>query len=511
MMAQGGGGECGARQKKNVAAYMRMSTDRQAGSIPNQRLSLEQYARHHRMIIVKEYVDEGKSGLTIRQRSGLLSLIHDVTGGQVDYDAVLVHDVTRWGRFFDLDESAHYEFVCKDAGIAVIYVAEQFDNDGSLASAILKTISRAKAAEDIRVLSAKVLAGQFRLARQGFKQGGPAGYGLRRASVQKNGQIRRILENGERKCAPTDRVMLVPGPDHEVEVVRRIFEWYVSGKFEDTVISRFLNNEGIPSEYGRPWTPPMVNRLLTSEKYIGTAIYNRTTQRLHTVARPNPDSAWIRKRNAFPALVEPEIFQCAQELRRTRSRLIPREHLLDMLRMVYFEKGQISTDIINSDPRLPSITTFTNRFQSLTAACELAGVGMHARGARYVDFYRKTEKVRREVFLQVCECAIAAGASIEPADRRNALVLNGQLQVGIQVSRAEYFKGPRRWCRWYVPLPQQTVFEIAALLEPSGDAVRAVYLFPSAAMGHRTVLMREERLDEFSDFRFDSLEGMFGL
>jgi DNA invertase Pin-like site-specific DNA recombinase len=37
---------------------------------------------------------------------------------------VLVYDVSRWGRFQDIDESAHYEFVCKQAGIKVAYCAE---------------------------------------------------------------------------------------------------------------------------------------------------------------------------------------------------------------------------------------------------------------------------------------------------------------------------------------------------------------------------------------------------
>jgi hypothetical protein len=31
---------------------------------------------------------------------------------------------SRWGRFQDADESAHYEFLCKSAGIPVHYCAE---------------------------------------------------------------------------------------------------------------------------------------------------------------------------------------------------------------------------------------------------------------------------------------------------------------------------------------------------------------------------------------------------
>jgi len=58
-------------------------------------------------------------------------LIDDVRSGVADFSAILVYDVSRWGRFQDADESAYYEFICKEAGITVHYCAEQFENDGS--------------------------------------------------------------------------------------------------------------------------------------------------------------------------------------------------------------------------------------------------------------------------------------------------------------------------------------------------------------------------------------------
>jgi len=61
----------------------------------------------------------------------------------------------------------------------VHYRAEQFENDGSLSSTLLKTIKRTMAGEYGRELSVKVFAGQCRLIERGFRQGGPAGYGLR--------------------------------------------------------------------------------------------------------------------------------------------------------------------------------------------------------------------------------------------------------------------------------------------------------------------------------------------
>ncbi|NRP75476.1 hypothetical protein ILFOPFJJ_06399 [Ensifer psoraleae] len=97
--------------------------------------------------IVRTYADEGKSGLRLVGRDALQSLLSDVEGGQADYRAVLVYDVSRWGRFQDPDEAAEIELRCKRQGILVHYCAEQFENDGSMGSSIIKTVKRAMAGE----------------------------------------------------------------------------------------------------------------------------------------------------------------------------------------------------------------------------------------------------------------------------------------------------------------------------------------------------------------------------
>jgi hypothetical protein len=70
------------------------------------------------------------------------------------------------------------------AGIQVAYFAEQFENDGSPVSTIVKGVKRAMAGGYSRDLSAKEFAGQCRLIELGYRQGGPAGYGLRRVEVR---------------------------------------------------------------------------------------------------------------------------------------------------------------------------------------------------------------------------------------------------------------------------------------------------------------------------------------
>jgi DNA invertase Pin-like site-specific DNA recombinase len=127
------------------------------------------------------------------------------------------------GRFQDADESAYYEYICKSAGISVQYCAEQFENDGSPVSTIVKGVKRAMAGEYSRELSVKVFAGQCRLIELGYRQGGPPGYGLRRSLIDQAGAAKGELSRGEHKSIQTDRVVLVPGPPEEVDTVRWVY------------------------------------------------------------------------------------------------------------------------------------------------------------------------------------------------------------------------------------------------------------------------------------------------
>ncbi|SMF24215.1 Resolvase, N terminal domain, partial [Xaviernesmea oryzae] len=167
-----------------------MSTDHQKYSTENQADAIRQYAEARGIEIIRTYADAGKSGLKIEGRDALRQLIEDVQAGDTDFTIVLVYDVSRWGRFQDADESAYYEYICRRAGIAVQYCAEQFENDGSPVSTIVKGVKRAMAGEYSRELSTKVFAGQGRLIEKGFRQGGPAGFGLRRTLIDEHGAVK---------------------------------------------------------------------------------------------------------------------------------------------------------------------------------------------------------------------------------------------------------------------------------------------------------------------------------
>lgn len=81
-----------------AAQYLRMSTENQQYSLQNQADAIAKYALDHGFEVVKTYSDAAKSGLRLRNRDGLKQLLKDVVEGEVGFRAVLVYDVSRWGR-----------------------------------------------------------------------------------------------------------------------------------------------------------------------------------------------------------------------------------------------------------------------------------------------------------------------------------------------------------------------------------------------------------------------------
>jgi DNA invertase Pin-like site-specific DNA recombinase len=207
-----------------AAQYLRASSEHQQFSTMNQSQAIAQYARDNNLQVVQTYVDEAKSGLVLKHRPGLQQLLRDVVSGSVPYRAILVYDVSRWGRFLDTDESAHYEFLCKSSGVPVHYCAEIFGNDCSLPNLIMKAVKRSMAGEYSRELSIRVHRGIERIVRNGFRTGGQPGYGLRRMLVAADGSKKQQLARNERKSIASDRVVYELGPPEEVQCVRHIYE-----------------------------------------------------------------------------------------------------------------------------------------------------------------------------------------------------------------------------------------------------------------------------------------------
>ena len=349
-----------------AAQYLRKSTDHQQYSTENQSETNLAYAAAHGMEVVRTYSDDGISGLTFEKRDALRRLILDVQGGNVAFKVILVYDVSRWGRYQDVDESAYYEFICRRSGIAVHYCAEQFANDGSPLAALIKGWKRAMAGEYSRDLSVKVFVGQTRLARQGYMLGGFAGYGLRRLLVDQNGVPKCTLAKGERKSIANDRVLLVPGPPDEIAIVRSIFSMFVDEGKREYLIAAALNERGIVNGLGRPWQSTNIVRILGNEKYVGNNIWNCSSCKLQTPVSRNDPKLWIRADGVLPPILDRSVFDAAQRILQTRGKTTatgrPRElsdeEMLRRLKELFDRHGYLTRKLIDATPELPSADAY---------------------------------------------------------------------------------------------------------------------------------------------------------
>jgi DNA invertase Pin-like site-specific DNA recombinase len=484
-----------------------MSTEHQKYSTSNQADVIARYAAARGLTICRTYADDGKSGLKLDGREALQRLIGDVRSGNADFESILVYDVSRWGRFQDADESAYYEFVCKEAGISVQYCAEQFENDGSLSATIIKTMKRAMAGEYSRELSAKVFAGQCRLVSLGFRQGGPAGFGLRRQLIDEQRNAKSLLRRGDRKSLQTDRVILVPGPPDETAVVRRIFDLFTRRALAEKAIAERLNAEGFANDRGQPWTRGSIHQILTNEKYAGNNVYNRVSFKLKQKRVHNPRDMWIRSEGAFNAVVGPDTFNLARQIIDDRSRCLTDEEMLDHLQRILDTKHILSALLIDETEGMPSSSAYRRRFGSLVRAYRLVG---YAPSRDYT--YLETNRALRSVFYEAIDdtiakiAAVGGGVSRDPAT--DLLTVNQEFTVSLVIVRCQ--QTSTGMLRWKVRLDAglQPDITVAVRMASSNERIQDYYLLPRIDLYSAMLRLAEDNGIFLDAYRFESLEAL---
>jgi DNA invertase Pin-like site-specific DNA recombinase len=505
-----GSDNVGQGSAARAAEYVRMSTDHQKYSTENQADAIRQYAVRRGLEIVRTYADEGRSGLRLDGRDALKQLIEDVQNGKANFATILVYDVSRWGRFQDADESAYYEYICKRAGISVQYCAEQFENDGSPVSTIVKGVKRAMAGEYSRELSVKVFAGQCRLIELGFRQGGPPGYGLRRRLIDQSGAAKGELAPGEHKSIQTDRVVLAPGPPAEVDNVRWMYRSFVTEGKPEGQIADILNQRGVMTDLGRPWTRGSVHQILINEKYVGNNVWNRGSFKLKKKRVRNSPEMWIRAEGAFVPLIERALFDAAQSIIRERSQRLTNEEMLEALQRLLKDRGYLSGIIIDEAELLPSSSAYQSRFGSLLHAYELVGYTPD-RDYRYIEINRELRRLHPQIMSDTIAGIESAGGSVVQDSATDLLTINGEFTASIIVVRCRLTAaGSLRWdIRFDLGLwPDITV---AVRMDRPNREPLDYYLLPRIDMTEPRLRLAEDNGVSLDAYRFDTLEEFFGL
>lgn len=494
-----------------AAQYVRMSTDHQQCSPVFQRQAIAEYAAAHNIRIVRDYEDAGISGLTLRERPALIQLLVDVEDPARKFTTILVYDVSRWGRFQDVDEAAFYEYACRRAGVKVVYVAEPFENDASPATCVMKALKRAMAGEFSREISRKVFLGHCVNVQRGYHSGGPPGYGLQRVLVDARSGSHQPLAPYQYKNLQADRVVLAPGPPHEVALVRKMFEWYAIRQTTAADIARRLNDFGICNGAGRPWMPRNILQILHNEKYIGTNVYSRTSSKLDAPWEQLPTAEWIRVAGAFEPVVGKQLFATVQR-KLTRNRRTPsREEIISGLRKVIEKTGTLNQATLRRYRSAPSVERLMREFGSLYEAYQAVGYSprLNPERSRNRHVERLTELSIAEITMEKLR---GLGHDVRFEKHTNVMCVDNALRLQFVVRSSWLICGhsPYWVARW--PDCFATDFLVYGRIERADPTLLDFHLFPQGSLmpGAYTVIHRNGA-SRFEDFRRPDLKSIVEL
>lgn len=334
---------------KQAIGYIRRSTDKQDESLDQQRSTLEAFARSKGWQLVHVYVDDAISGSEMK-RPGLSELLQRVTEDS-SIDAVLAWDRNRLARPKDPLDGLLLERRLLEAGKRVVYAATGKEADRSFAGGLLGYVEHYQNGDYLRKLSRDTVRGIVARVERGQWPGGPIPFGYDRLILDTTGQPRKIIRDSDdgsqvvldvdtrqpveaiprgKRYAKQDHEVctLIPSDPARVRAIQKMFHDFAQGvpsrKLRDD-----LNASGYRTSRGSRFTVQTILPILENPAYLGRCVYNRRTlskwhrlekgvsvERLDEGVEHRPESDWIVKEDAWPAIIDRETFERVQERRK---------------------------------------------------------------------------------------------------------------------------------------------------------------------------------------------------
>ena len=492
------------------AMYIRMSTELQVESPENQERAIRTYAAEYGIEIIKTYADLGVSGIKTEKREQFQTLIDDVEQGRSAFNIVLYLDESRWGRFVDSREADYHRMRLERKNVLCQSCEKPLTLTSNIADRIMTLLRDESASDYCRQLSQKVWVGQCNLVTKGFRQGGVAGFGLRRMLLDETGRPKQELAMGQRKSLLTERVILMPGPDEERQIVLWIYDQFIAGTGE-TEIAAQLNAKGVETHFGRQWSRATVYEVLTNEKYVGNNLFNRTSGKMKSKAKPNPESEWVRKELAFEPIVDVERFYTVQGIYRERNKKISDEELLQGLRDLYARQGRLSALIIDEADSLPPSSLFSTRFGGLLRAYQLIGYTPE-HDYQYIAINQRLRTLHAKIVADVVHSIKSLCGRQIHIDPKNCLIeLNHNLLISVVISRC--FTTPAGTRRWKIRFDSglHPDITVAVRMDTRNEAIHDYYILPALEFSHEQIKLSEDNVGFLDSFRTDTLDYLFNL
>lgn len=290
--------------KTSAAVYLRKSQSDDRDETLEETLHkhlnmLNEFALKNNITVTCIY-KEVVSGDGLFTRPEMIRLLNDVEQGL--YTSVLCVDIDRLGRSSTKDSGIILETL-KDNNCRIITLEKTYDleDDVDEMTVELKTFF---ARQELKAIRKRLWRGQIETLKAGGHTGEPP-YAYKRAWFNKMPSLEIIPE--------------------QAETVKLIYDMYVNQGYGSYTLAEHLNELGIPSSDGGKWNRTSVRMILNNPIYTGKIVWNRLKRikkkrpedKYKEVA--NPPELWIQAQGLHEAIISQELFDAAQEIRKTRS------------------------------------------------------------------------------------------------------------------------------------------------------------------------------------------------
>jgi hypothetical protein len=304
---------------------------------------------------------------------------------------------------------------------------------------------------------------------------------------------------------------MTPGPAYEVAMVRKLFEWFGTDKLSAKHIAQRLNSFGIYNDYDRPWQAQNILRILRSERYIGTNIYNQTSSKLDAGWVRVPPCEWVRAPGAFEAIVDRKTFDAVQSRMDARRYRSTAEEVALGLKKLLARTGSLNQKTIRKDARAPSIEQVMRHFGCLVDAYK--AIGYEPRWS-FEHLHRKRVALaleRRCVDVILAELR-SAGRCAEYEPHTSTMCVDCELRVQVVTRTPRFTPAGRPY--WSARWPD--CFPVDVLVFGRADAEARGYLdfhvFPRGVLkpGEEVILHKDDS-SRFGAFRHSDLKVLLDM
>ena len=269
----------------NVVIYCRYSSTKQDSgfSIEAQLNACREYCKTNELIIIKEYIDEAKSGRS-SDRPQFNQMLEDAK--TETFSQIIINKFDRFSR--NRTDSVIIKAKLQKHNIAVKSVTEFIDNSnayGVVMESLYESLSHAYSQN----LARESLKGMIQAVKNGFHVTGkaPFGYDLSKVTFKNKKRSKLIINK------------------NEAEIVKKIYDMYINKKLGYKSIAIQLNKENIRTRDNNLFTSTYISKVMQLETYTGTVNYNKDRKF---------GFEHVQIKNNHPAIISVDQFNQAQKI-----------------------------------------------------------------------------------------------------------------------------------------------------------------------------------------------------